>query len=595
MILPAEERRRIFLVVFLQIALGVLDLLGVSLIGLIGSLAVSGIASKEPITVVSQFLDLVNLDETSLQNQVLILGLSALFILLGKSYLSFWISRRISFYLSRRGAQLSGILIQRIIMLPLNMLRKRSLNENLFALTTGVTILMLGTIANSILIIADLSMLLIVTTGLFVVDPWMALLSTIVFSLAGMSLYFIQSKRAQELGSTKTEVMTYGNQKTLELFQAYREIVVRNSREHYSKMIVKNREKLAELDAQISVMQHVSKYTMEGFFLLVIVSMSAMQFVLNDAIKAVGILSMFLAASARISPGILRIQQNSISIRNSLSSSRKTIELFEDLANNHDMSKLQDSAKFEIFEFDPTIKVDSLYFTYPMSDKQVLNKISFEVKSGEFVALVGPSGSGKSTLFDCCLGIQIPESGSVLVSGLPPQQAFKQFPGSVAFVPQEIFISAGTIRENLLLGFQDAASISEHDLKSTLETVDLLSFVENSPNGLDSLLIDHGANLSAGQKQRLGLARALLTNPKLIFLDEATSNLDAQTENKVSDAILKVRNRASILMIAHRLSTVVNADKVIYLDNGEIRAKGTFPEVRTQIPDFERQAQLMGL
>jgi ABC-type bacteriocin/lantibiotic exporter with double-glycine peptidase domain len=115
------------------------------------------------------------------------------------------------------------------------------------------------------------------------------------------------------------------------------------------------------------------------------------------------------------------------------------------------------------------------------------------------------------------------------------------------------------------------------------------------PNGIHGLLADSGSNLSGGQKQRLGIARALLTKPKVLFLDEATSNLDGQTEEKVSSALKNIRNNASIFMIAHRLSTVASADRIIYLESGEIKAQGTFQEVRYSVPDFERQAQLMGL
>lgn len=596
-VLPNREKKRIILVILLQVILSILDLIGVALIGLVGTLAISGISSREPIPLAARVLDQLGISESTVQFQVSLLGIAALVVLASKSFFSFWITKRTSFYLSRRGAELAEELITKLVQLPLNRIRKRSLNENLFALTSGVTILMLGAIASSVFIIADFSMLIIIFIGLFYVDPLMAVLSATLFSGVGLALFFAQSKKAHTLGLEKSQLMTYGNQKTLELFQAYREILVRNSRAHYAREISGNRKKLAEIEAEVVVMQFISKYAIEAFFLFVVVFMSAIQFLLRDAIEAVGVLSMFLAASARVSPGVLRIQQNAIGIKNSLAIASITIELFEDIKEDSGFnSKItQSESKHTNLEFLPRIEVADLSFSYPDTGRQILGNINFVINPGEFVALVGPSGSGKSTLFDCCLGVQVPDSGRVLISGLSPQDAYTQFPGAVAFVPQDVFVAATSIRDNLLLGYEDHFRVSDEDIWSALSDVDLTEEVSLLPNGIHGLLADSGSNLSGGQKQRLGIARALLTKPKVLFLDEATSNLDGQTEEKVSSAIKSIRNSASIFMIAHRLSTVASADRIIYLESGGIKATGTFQEVRHSVPDFERQAQLMGL
>lgn len=598
-ILPIREKRRISLVILLQIGLGILDLLGVALVGLVGSLAVSGISSRDPIPLVERVLDEVNLSNSNIQAQVTILSLAAFIALAGKSIVSYWISKRTSFYLSRRGADLARKLISQLVQLPLNRIRKRTLHENIFALTSGVSVLMLGAIASIVFMVADITLLIIIFIGLFFVDPAMAALSLLLFSLAAVVLYFVQAKKAYKLGLDKSHLMTFGNQKTLELFQAYREIVVRDSRQHYAREISDNRRKLAEIEAQVTVMQTLGKYVFEVFFLFVIVSISALQFFNRGAIEAVGVLAMFLAASARVSPAILRIQQYAISVRNSLATALVTIELFEDLKDIEETETLfideENPTRLVDSDFSSTLQVKGLSFSYPSNNKRVLNNVSFSIEPGEFVALVGPSGSGKSTLFDCCLGVQVPETGSVMISGLYPQVAFKNFPGLVSFVPQDVFVAAASVRENLLLGYQGRLPLGDDEIWKVLSDVDLVSYVESLAGGIDGLLFDQGANLSGGQKQRLGIARALVTQPKFLFLDEATSNLDGQTEERVSSALTNIRGRISIFMIAHRLSTVVSADRIIYLDSGEVKAKGSFQEVRDLVPNFELQAQLMGL
>ena len=165
-ILPIREKRRISLVILLQIGLGILDLLGVALVGLVGSLAVSGISSRDPIPLVERVLDELNLSNSNIQAQVTILSLAAFIALAGKSIVSYWISKRTSFYLSRRGADLARKLISQLVQLPLNRIRKRTLHENIFALTSGVSVLMLGAIASIVFMVADITLLIIIFIGL---------------------------------------------------------------------------------------------------------------------------------------------------------------------------------------------------------------------------------------------------------------------------------------------------------------------------------------------------------------------------------------------------------------------------------------------
>jgi ABC-type multidrug transport system fused ATPase/permease subunit len=207
---------------------------------------------------------------------------------------------------------------------------------------------------------------------------------------------------------------------------------------------------------------------------------------------------------------------------------------------------------------------------------------------------VGPSGAGKTSVVDVLLGVLTESSGTVLISGKRPLETIAQWPGAIAYVPQDVAMSSGTIKENITLGFPENSDDNEL-ITSALEMAQLASFVTSLPHGLDTQVGERGTKLSGGQRQRLGIARAMFTKPKLLVLDEATSALDGQTESDISSAILELKGKTTIVMIAHRLSTVRFADLVIYIDGGKITAKGTFEDVRSQVPDFEKQAQLMGL
>jgi ABC-type multidrug transport system fused ATPase/permease subunit len=168
------------------------------------------------------------------------------------------------------------------------------------------------------------------------------------------------------------------------------------------------------------------------------------------------------------------------------------------------------------------------------------------------------------------------------------------WPGAIAYVPQEIHLLNGSLRSNISLGFK-AGEFNDIEILDVLQMAQLGDFLKSLNGGLETAVGEYGITLSGGQRQRLGIARALLTKPKLIILDEATSSLDAQTESEINQSIYSLKGSVTVVMIAHRLSTARNADKIAYISNGKIETLGSFEEVRKQIPDFDAQAKLMGL
>jgi ABC-type multidrug transport system fused ATPase/permease subunit len=238
--------------------------------------------------------------------------------------------------------------------------------------------------------------------------------------------------------------------------------------------------------------------------------------------------------------------------------------------------------------------VDSVSLTYPGKRKPALKNVSFSVSEGESLAIVGPSGAGKTSIVDVLLGVLQADDGKVLISGEVPLRTISKWPGAISYVPQNVTVSNGTIRENVALGFP--AEVATDELVwGALEIAQLEKFVKSLPLGLETPVGERGTSISGGQRQRLGIARAMFTKPKLLVLDEATSSLDGQTEADISEAVEYLHGKVTVVLIAHRLSTVRNAKQVIYMSDGEIRATGSFEDVRKAVPDFDRQAQLMGL
>jgi ABC-type multidrug transport system fused ATPase/permease subunit len=591
-VLSAADQRKVGAIALLQVFMGALDLIGVVAIGLLGALSVTGLQSGQPGDRVTSALNLLHISEKTFQTQALILSAGAVILLVGRTVLSIFFTRRILFFLSRRGAMISASLVSRLLSQPLLMVQKRTTQETLYAVTTGVSLIALQVLATAVVIVSDLSLLVVMMVGLFVIDPITAIGTFLVFFIIGFFLYRFMHVRARTLGIKSSELNIVSNEKIVEVFGSYREAVVRNRRDYYAREIGSYRFDLANTSAEMNFLPYVSKYVIETAVIIGALLIGGAQFILQDATHAVATLAIFLAAGTRLAPAVLRVQQGSISIRNGLGQAAPTLDLIDALGDSELKENIDDKVDILHEGFVPEIIAQDISLTYPGKSVRALSDVSLTIPVGASVALVGSSGAGKTTIVDVLLGILNPDEGSVLISGLPPLLCVAKWPGAVSYVPQDVVIAAGTIRENIALGYP-LEEATDDLIYSALKVAHLDRFVQSLPNGIDTQVGERGAKISGGQRQRLGIARAMFTRPLLLVLDEATSSLDGETEASISDAIFELRGSITVVMIAHRLSTVKNADMVIYLSEGKVITAGTFEEVRARVPDFDRQVRLM--
>ena len=593
-ILTLRNQRKIFAVIFIQISMGILDLLGVALIGILGALTVKGIQSIKPEGKIAQILSTLNIENSSFQVQAAVLGGSATIILVARTLFSIIFFRRILFFLSRQGSRVSAELTAKVLSQSLLDLNKKSSQEIVYSITSGVNIITLGILGTLVSLISDVSLLVVLGAGLFIVDPWISILSILFFASIGLFMFWATQLRAKKLGEENAFLSVLTNEKILEVLSSYREAVVKNRRNFYARQIGELRFQLADNLAETAFLPNISKYVIETSIIIGALAISAAQFVLQDAIHAISTLSIFLAAGTRIAPAVLRVQQAALTIRLSLGAAVPTLNMIESLENVRVLDSSSDKVESSFEGFIPEVIIKNLTFCYPGNNSPAISNLNLNIPAGVSVAIVGSSGAGKTTLVDLLLGIILPDNGEIKISGISPSEAIKKWPGAISYVPQDVMISNGTIRENISLGYP--STLEDLNLiEDALRVSSLLGFIDELENGLDSNVGERGTRLSGGQKQRLGIARALFTKPKLLIFDEATSSLDGQTEFDISESIKNLKGSVTVIMIAHRLSTVRNADQVIYLNDGKITAVGTFAEVRVLVKDFDNQARLMGL
>ena len=593
-VLSRSDQKKLIVSIVLQILTSTLDLLGVFAIGLLGALSISSIQSQAPDDQLASTLRFLHLSQSSLQTQMAVLGIGAVVLLVVRTMLSILFTRKILFFLSRRGAKISANLVSRLLSQSLLVVQARSTQETLYSLTTGVSLITLQVLASAVVLVSDLSLLLVMGLGLFVINPATAMGTLLVFSIIGYLLHHFMSVRAGELGRKSAELNIVSNEKIVEVFSSYRESVVRNRRDYYAREIGVLRFALANTTAEMSFLPYVSKYVIETAVIVGALLIGATQLILQDASNAVATLAVFLAAGTRIAPAVLRVQQGIVTIRGALGQATPTLDLI-DLLGSSPMTEIVDDTVDVIHDgFVPEIKVNSVSLTYPARPSKAITDVTLNIRAGAFVAFVGPSGAGKTTIIDVLLGVLNPDQGDVLISGLSPLSAVAKWPGAISYVPQDTVISVGTIRENIALGYPPDAA-TEELVTSALKIAHLDEFVAGLPLGIDTQVGERGAKISGGQRQRLGIARAMFTKPLLLVLDEATSSLDGETEATISEAIHTLRGSTTIVVIAHRLSTVRNADLVVYLSGGKVLATGNFEEVRAAVVDFDQQAKLMGL
>lgn len=590
-LLPEGTERRLYLLLCFQLIATTLDVTALLLLGILtksGLDYVQGTAVSLSVPI----LKLEFLTENDFETQFTFLAIFALGLFTLRTITSIWGNKKILDYLGFQAAKASTNFIERLFSSKPQFVLSRNSQELLHGTSTGIDNLVLVYMGSLVLLSAESIFLIVMLIALIFIQPLTGVCAICIFGISGILINKISSTRAKELSEDASTSSVKFNQGLLETLTLYRELLLRGVISQSTIEIHQLRDSYLALKSKLFFLPILSKYLFEFVLIIGSAMVATIQLSINSVNGAIASVVVFLAASSRILPSIIRLQSAILSLKQAEGAGQITLQQLNSFKENRELDSAIDYTNMEFKKDSAFLVINELSFGYEGNVDLTIKNVNLTINKGELIAIVGESGSGKSTLADLILGMQEPMSGNIEIMGLPSRAIFTKFPGFLAYVPQDIAIIDGDIERNVTLGVENE---NHEGVIDSLKKAALWEDVLKMPNGIKSIVGERGVKLSGGQRQRLGIARALFSNPKIIVFDEATSSLDPITEKAVTDAIYTKRGEVTLVVIAHRLSTVRNADVVLVLEKGEVVAKGTFEEVRARAPKFDQQAKLVNL
>jgi len=424
----------------------------------------------------------------------------------------------------------------------------------------------------------------------FVTVNWAATVGLIIyFGIIALSMHYLigsKSQRASEAIASKT---MEANKYLGDILSAFRELAVLGKREYYFDKIYDARKATALNVGNQMYLAGMPRYIVETALLLGVLIFGLFQSQSTDLVATATTLGIFLTGGLRIVAAMLPLQNAAVSLKETIGPAKAALDSLDIeplLIPSRKLTTLEDvRAAIQV-------DLDEITVQYPGSDLVAVGPVTIRIESGSQVAIIGASGAGKSTVADVIVGLLPVSSGSASLENRAANDYIFENPGSVAYVPQDPGRLSGTIAENIAIGLAPD-EIDSVALRDAIISASLLELVNALPDGVDTDLGKQSDSLSGGQLQRIGLARALYSRPGLLVMDEVTSSLDAITENEISIALERLRGKTTVVLIAHRLNTVKNADEVIFLENGLVKDRGPFRDLQRRLPEVALAASLM--
>lgn len=586
--LPRPERAKLLLLAFARVLANGFDILGLAGIAILASSfasLASGTQNAASVTV--PILGQVVLTE----QQAVLIALGIVLLFFSKSIFAIWLGLLTNLTLAKLEAYFVTILTSKFFETEAE--SGSTVNDTVSRFQNNILMATshIQTYLNSIIsLLTESSFLVVMLTVFLLVNPIVALALFVYMSI----VIYLLSKVVNFRVRRNSRMGFEGNEQALnssrELFGVKREVQAAGETSGWLERIIDGKRRAANSSAINGVLAGLPRYVIETSLIVGIFAFLGGVVLFSDLSSQAVTIGIFLAGGLRLVSSILPIQS---AIQHMIGSATVAQHAFQRIIESQQDKPALKSETNSTRPESGTLKFDSVDYSFAGSTENVLSEISFHVSANSKVAIVGPSGAGKTTTFEIAAGFRSPSSGTAEIGGVPTNDVLTHFPGFIGIVPQRPHLLTGSLAENISLIAKENTDYSR--VAECLELAGLGHLVNSDSFGLDKQVTPDFGEFSGGEIQRLGLARALYRDPKILFLDEATSALDAETESKVNQTLDKLRGNMTIVLIAHRLSTVMNADNIIYLDKGRVVAQGTFQELKAKVPDFAKAVELMDL
>jgi ATP-binding cassette subfamily C protein len=426
---------------------------------------------------------------------------------------------------------------------------------------------------------------------LIFINPFVALAVATVLGAAYAVVYYVVRDRLDQAGTERVESNTGRYQFVREAFGGIKEVKLRGNEEVFLNQYDNPSRRYARVQAQYRVTKKAPRYILEmiafGGIILIAIYLIAVE---NDIRQVIPMLGLYAFAGYRLMPALQQAFKGVASARFNISALQTLSDDLEDhyKATARNLRTNKDGRNLNLTN---SLVLDSVYFTYPDADNPAIKNLSLQVPARSTVGFCGKTGSGKTTTVDLILGLLRPEKGSIVVDGMAlSDENLEEWQDSIGYVPQQIYLSDDTIARNIAFGVPEN-EIDIEKVRDAARRAHIYDFIEKGlPNQWSSIVGERGVKLSGGQRQRIGIARALYHQPTVLVLDEATSALDQETEASVMEAVYGLEGHQTVLLIAHRLSTVRRADSIIMLEDGRKVEEGTYEELYQADSKFKSMA-----
>lgn len=586
---PGDRRQALFLF-FMMIIMGLLNVISVSLI-----LPFMDILSNPELIENNRYLGFLyqQLDFKDSHSFLVFFALILFFAIIASIAFKAFVTLAIMRFSHMQVFKLSRALLQGYLNQPYAWFLDRHSADLGKTVLSEVTHVVNTTLINALLLVSQVILALFLISFLMLIDPIIAIVSAV--GLGGIYTivnYFVRNY-ASRTGAERVQTNRQQFQIAQEALVGFKDVKIFGLEENIIERFSSPARRYARNNANIVTVAQVPRFALEA------ISFGGMLFIIMVLLETKGgvsaalpIITVYAFAAYRLLPALQGIYSSYTMIRYGRATFNSLHRDMVEIARQPDHGTGYTGSDQAHCPLRNSLELQNICYSYPKSERPVLNDLSLKIPANKTVALVGSSGAGKTTIADIILGLLTPQGGEMRVDGeiITPAKV-RAWQRSIGYVPQQIFLMDDTIAGNIAFGLSETER-DDAEIERAAGTAGLHQFVMNElPKGYQTMIGEGGVKLSGGQRQRIGIARALYRDPELLILDEATNALDSLTEQAVMDAIHKLSHTKTIIIIAHRLTTVKDCDQVFFISDGRLQHQGTFQALIDESEEFARLAR----